>query len=568
MGYLSSLQEKKKAKKKDKETLETLKEKRDLAIEFRKSTGWDDRCGKAWNYYYYGCKDDLSDQTKKVERRANYVFSNIEAIVPKMFDRLPGFQVLGRGEDDDVKSPLVEAVLKYKFDHALNIEEEMEDAVRDMLISGFGVFKICWDFVDKEVEEDAGGAKEKKTYIEKDDVSLKIVNPKNFYITAGDTRMGNADGFFEKMIVGIEDAKAKWGDDKGFDANHYTVSLSEDKENLKKAGAKTVVWEFHDSKTKKVYTFTDNDILDTRDWYDHGHFPYVVLPNYRGAHEFYGMSEVYQLEPLQDEILEIEAQQSEFRKRAINPKKVVMKGAIDDVNMQRLRNPKINVIEVTQPNAIQWEQPAMIGPDIYRMREQKKEDISLMTGQNEISRGGVEETVKTATGQAIVNDASQGRIRHKVRAMERAMKEILYQVHGLLVQFQDKEERVKITDQKENPYQNYTKEEIAGNYDFVIDIVESMPLLRERRGQMALQAYEVFKDDPAVDQERLKKKVMQLTFQDINAEDLIVEPKEEQEPPQEMPPQMPPQMPMMPQQGIPPMEAPQGAMPLGIPPGL
>ena len=418
-----------------------------------------------------------------------------------------------------------------------------------MLVSALGLLKLTWGYDEKVVKE---GDEENKQIL-KDDLELSVVNPKNFYITAGDTRLKTCEGVFEKMILGIDEAKNKYGNKYNFEANHFVVTVTEDdKERLKAAGAKTVVWEYHgviDGK-KTVITFTDNDILQERDWYEHNHLPYIELPNYRGAHEYYPWSEVYQIEPLQDELIEIDEQQSEFRKRAINPKKIVIKGAVDSLNMQRLRNPRINVIEATQPNAVNWEQPALIGQDIYRMREQKKEDISLTTGMNEQSRGGVEKTVNTATGQQILLDATQGRIRQKVRALERAIKEILFQARGLLAQFQDREEIIKITDDPVNPFQGYTKEDIQGNFDYVIDMVESMPLLREKRGQLALQAYQLFKDDKEIDQTALKKRVAKLAFQDINAEDLIIEAPPEP-PPQPVMPQpemMPPEMAAVPQE--------------------
>lgn len=556
----------KKEKKQNLDLLKRLKDKRDLAVRWRESTGWDDRLKRSWNYYHFGTKDDLSDndgKSKSNKRKANYVFSNIESIIPKMFDRMPSFQVKPGGDEDSSKVSVVESVLRYKIERAC-LEEKFEDAVRDQLVSSIGYLKPTWGYEAQEGEENDEGKKE--DIVEKDDIEIKIVNPKNLFITAGDTRAECADGFFERMIVAISDAKDRF--DKEFKADHVVVDSSgDDKENLKKAGERCVIWEFHDAKTKKVYTFNDESVLDTRDWYDHGHFPYVELPNYRAPHEYYPWSEIYQIEPLQDELVEIDKQASDFRKRSINPKKIVTKGSIDELNMQRLRSPKQNVIEVIQQGSIQWENPAMIGRDIYEMRAQRKEDISLMTGQNEISRGGVEETVQTATGQAILNDAAQGRVRHKVRVMERAFKEILYQVHGLLMQFQDKKERIKITDNEENPYRDYTKEDIKGSFDFIIDIVESMPILRDKRGQIALQAYELFKDDPDFDQKALKKRVIKLAFQDINAEDLMVRepPKEqavvEEEPqqmpsppgqpmmpvPQEMPAMMPPQQPQLPQ---------------------
>ena len=513
------------AKTRVKTNLEDIKKIRDLAISWRKNTGWDARLERSLNYYQYGMDEDLRESVsltkKKKRRKANYVFSNIESMIPKMFDRLPSFQVIGRGEEDYEKAPLLEDILRYKVGR-LNLEERLEDMVRNMLVKSIGYLKVVWDIkTEKGEDEDK---------LLTDDVKVSIVQPEHFWITAGDVRLEEADGFFERMLISPEACKAKYG--KELKPNAYLI----DNELKKEEEGRVIVWEYWDRGKKKVYTFTDKDILDTRDWYEHGKSPYVELPNFRRSDEFYPWSETYQMEPLQDELLEIDNQASEFRKRAINPKKVIQKGVVDDTNMARLKDPRINVVEATDINGIKWEQPSMIGPDIYNFRNIKKEDISLMTGQNEISRGGVEKSVRTATGQQILFDAAQGRIRQKVRAMERAIKELLILIQGLLAQFQDKEEQVKISDsQEESPFKKYTNEDVQGNFDYIIDIVETMPFFRERRAQLALQAYQMFAQDPDFDSKALKKKVIKLAFQDINAEELLLPEEAQEEMPEEMP---------------------------------
>lgn len=515
-------------KKEQKELLTALKKERDLAVKFRKKIGWDERCERSYWYYQYGLNEDLSDQQlrKRDKRKANYVFSNIESMIPKMFDRIPSFQVLGRAAEDHEKAPLVEEILRYKLER-LDLEEKMEDVVRDQLVRSAGYLKITWDSKviegeDKEVEA-----------IETDDIKLEVVIPKNIWITAGDYRLEDAKGLFEKIAISKEDAKSRFG--KELEVDHFLID-SEDQNELQ---GRVGIWEFNGrikGKKRRVW-FTDKEILSETDFYEHGRLPYIELPNYRMSDEFYSWSEVYQMEPLQDELIEIDNQASEFRKRAINPKKIVKKGVIDEINMARLKDPRVNVVEVADIGGVHWESPSLIGRDIYEMRAIKKEDISLMTGQNELSRGGTEETVRTATGQQILFDAAQGRVRQKVRTMERALKELLIQVQGLLAQFQDKEEQVRITEDQQNPFAEYAKEDIQGNFDFMIDIVDTMPILRAKRGQLALQAYELFKEDPDIDQLALKKKTIKLAFQDIGAEVLVKEPEEQA--PEEL--QLPPE---------------------------
>ena len=507
MGILSS--------DKDKKLLKALKDERDLAIKWRDNCGWDQMSSDSVNYYQYGVAEDLNDVTlkKRKQRKANYVFSNIESIIPKIFDKFPGFQVIGRGVDDIEKAPRVEQILRYKMEQ-LKSEAKMEDGVRDQLVKSYGLFKVTWETQlkkgkDKEVEG-----------VDKDDVCLDVIQPDNFYITAGDTRLQEAKGCFEKIFSSPEEVKTKYGKDVKADATLLDDSTKTDKEK----GEKVIVWQYTGEMNgkKKMWFFTDKEILQEDSMYEHGQKPYIVLPNYRRSDEFYPWSEVFQIMPLQKELVEIDNQASEFRKRAINPKKVVQEGAVDKINQNRLKDPRVNLVIATDINGIKWESPGLIGQDIYNFRLIKKEDIGLMTGQNELSRGGTERVVKTATGQQILFDAAQGRVRQKVRQLERAIKQILFQVQGLLAEFQDKEEQIKITDTNdENPFSAYTKEDIQGKFDFIIDIVESTPILREKRAQLALDLYTLFKDDQDVDQRELKEKVLKVGFMDIQAGELL-----------------------------------------------
>ena len=525
--------ERKESKKNDEALLKWVIEKRDIAIKFRKDIGWNEMVKRAWNYYMHGQAEDFNDAElgNREERKANYVFSNIESIIPKIFDKMPGFQVVGRGEEDAGKAPKVETILRYKLEK-IDLEGLLEDMTRDQLVPSMGVMKIGWSL------EEAGAG------IVEDDLSLEVIDPLLFWITAGDKRLQSATGCFEKMFLDPKEVKKRWKKDLKADA--YIG-----KDDDKKREGKVCVWQFsgiYNDKKQFIY-FTDKEVLGVVDFYEHGRIPYAILPNYRKSQEFYPISEVYNIEPLQEELVEIDIQMSEFRKRGVNPKKFVKKGAVDKVNMERLKDPRVNVVEMSDTNHIQWEKPGNIGSDIYNMRQMKKEDIGLMTGQNELSRGGTEQTVKTATGQQIMFDAAQGRIRQKVRALKNVMREILMQTQGLLAQFQDREEMIKITDASGDVYEGYTKEDVQGSFDFEIDIVESMPLLRERRSQLALEAYKMFKDDPVVDQLALKKKVLKLAFQDIGASELIKDETEEEIIEEEMQPIPQEQLPEL--QGLP-----------------
>jgi len=547
---------KRKAKKSKEKLLKELVEERDLAVQYRKDVGWDSRYTNAWNYYYFGTEVDVREvEGNKKKRKANYVFSNIEAIIPKMFDRFPSFQVFPTGPDDVKKAPKLEKILKHKLQDQ-DIEEKWEGMARDMLVPSMGVMKITWD-VDFQENKKAKDDEDKIESVSKDDLDICVIDSQNFWVTAGDHRLEKARGCFEKMMLTKKEAKDTYG--KDLEARAFVVK--DDKTGEKTKAERVIVWRYEGKMKGKdmVWEFIDDEILREEERYEHGRFPYVLLPNYRSSQEFYPWSEVYNIEPLQEELLQIDNQFTEWRKRCVNPKKIVKKGNMDTINLERLKNPKINVIEAIDPSAIQWENPPMIGQDLYNIRAAKKEDIGLMTGQSEISRGGTERVVKTATGQQILFDAAQARVRQKVRAMERAIKEMLIQIQGLMAEFQDGEEFVRVDEDSENPFEGYTKEDIQGNFDYKIDMVESAPLLRDKRAQVALDFYDRFKDDPDVDQKALKKKTIKLAYSDINAEDLIMD-DEKKEMMEDIPLEGLPQIPQVPLAPPMPQGIPQGPL--------
>jgi len=547
-----------------KTSLKDLKKKRDLAVQFRKDT-WDDDARAGVNFYLYGTHEALEDivrsRDSRHDRKANYVFSTIEGIIPKMFDRVPGFTVLPRGNDDVEKAPRLELIMKYKFDRVLDFETAAKDASRDMLTTGLGYFKLTWGFKEGEKKDEDDVAD-----VFEDDLRLEVIDPFDVFITAGDKKIQEAEGVFQQMFLTEDEAKLKWPKAKELKAEHFIGTFDEQKKDQFGKTAKRVhIWEYHGRVKNKetVIVFTDKEILNEREPYEHGRRPLIDIADYRLSREYYARGEVFNLAPLQEELHEIDLQLSAHRKRLMNPKKFVLKDAVDNVNMTRLKDPRANIVEMNNINDIRWEPTAPISNDAYNIRQIKKEDIGLMSGINEQSRGGAEKVVKTATGQSILSDATAGRIRDKVRTVSKAFEELLQQAQGLLAQFQDAEGQVKITDTEGDVFAKFTKEDIKGGFDFEIDIVESMPFLRDKRAQSALALFQEFKGDPDVDQIGLKKKVMKLAFQDVNADELVVVPEPVEETPVEAPepiPQegaFPPELPQLPPQGIP-QEAPPG----------
>lgn len=115
--------------------------------------------------YYVGNQTNR-DQVPETSSNTveNRVFEGVETVVPVATANAHHFIVLpgSEAEDSKIKAKNLSKILERKYE-VLEMQRKLEETTRDMLIKRFGVMKWCWSE-------------------ERDDVDVKVIDPRKIYI--------------------------------------------------------------------------------------------------------------------------------------------------------------------------------------------------------------------------------------------------------------------------------------------------------------------------------------------------------------------------------------------------
>lgn len=552
------------------------------------------RMGKSTNLNVQST-DLKRDKTKKMI--ANYVFNIIQTIIAATHDKRAEVSLLPRGADDEgEKTETAQALLDYDFDR-LKIYEKVDEFVYlDSLLTGQGYIKMPWVFESEIQEKTRTVVKTKKKGIirrreveveeeEKydeenpitDDPDVLVINPYRLIRMPDADTLQESEWVFEEIPMKKDIADEEFGENlvADYDIEMYK-QWRKDSEVIRDDEVKRVkIYEGwgkvlgKDGKIKKVMiTFTSKKLLRVEpNPYHHGMCPYVELPNYKDFHSAYNMAEVKQIERLQNELDRNRQTIAEANKKMVNPQRRVEKGSVDAKGLQQLRDPRAGVlveVKAGKMSGIQDVTPNPLGKDVYQFDGIIKEDMARASGINDYESGGNERRVESATGVAIMSEATQRRIREKVRGLERFYEQAAEMLIALYKQFGDRERTLRITGDKSAKPKKFTPQEILGEYDFVAEGGSTMPVNREARSARWLKVYEIFKDNEFIDQQKLSEKAFKESADLKDVDKYMV--TEETPPEAQAPPAMPPELPGMPPMGMPPppmapMPPPMGGVP-------
>jgi hypothetical protein len=530
-------------------------------------------------------------KNKKDKQIANYVFNTIQTIIAATHDKRAEVSMLPRSSEDTENVDKAQALIDYDFDKQKIYEKVNTYTYPDSLLCGQGYVKAYWDYEEteqkkkKKVKKKKGIFKKKEVEEEreysetvplKDEPCVSVVNPFRLFKMPDADDLQDSEWVFEEIVLTPDEGEVMFGKRLKTD---YKISVFDDwrknsdviiKEDVEKCcvyeGWGKVLGKDNKYHEVKCY-FTDDELLEVQESeYQHGKHPYIELPGYYDFHCAYHMSEVQQIEHLQNELDTNRKTIAEHNKKMVNPQRRVEKGAVDNTNMKRLKDPRGGVIvelNAGKMNAVQDITPAPLSADVYNYDSIIKEDIARSTGVNEIDAGGgSSRQVETATGIAVMSEATQRRIREKVRKLERFYEEVAEMLIALYKQFGDRERLVRIKGKDNSEWPKFKPEDILGEYDFVAEAGSTMPVNKEARSARWLNIYKLFKDNEFINLYELTRKTM-MEAGEIKDIDKYLNSPEEQEQEMQQQPAMPQQPPMgMPPQGAPPIP-PQGAGMMG-----
>lgn len=476
-----------------------------------------------WKRYYklYRSYRDSTQYPFKSNIFVPYLFSKVESIVPKMlgslFNTRPIVSIQARKGASMDLAKVMERLLEYQFDEEnLEFFNKVLEFFKECVIYGSSFLKILpkfnddelvsFDFIDVEPidlfniypDYRARSIRRMKyiiqlSYMDYDE--LQTLESQGFYKNVKEVEeyveaSMNVDEFKRGRLtdVGILD-------EYGFDSNRKTIEVLEywDKNKIYTIGARKVILKEEDNPFS-------------------GLLPFIMARYTPVQHELYGIGIPEIGEDLQEELNTVRNQRMDNVNLIINRMFLVNKYA--DVNLDSLVSYPGNVILTNDVAAVQPLDTRDVTKSAYMEEEIIKGDIDMSTGEFAYAQGAPPERRETATGIVRLQQASTARFDTVVKMLEfTVIRHLAKMFLWLDYQFLPREDLKKILGEED--YVNLKAEDFyAQDLETMLKQYNFQPMgssttaIKEVRIQQVMQAYQLFNQDPQINQTELKKMVL------------------------------------------------------------
>lgn len=579
------------------------RERLNAARRFRREEGLDD----LWNRMidlYRGKQwpEGMTDEDRLV---VNQAFSTINVIYPSVSVNNPKITVSPTKPDDEDRAVITEAVVNYLWQH-YKYQEQFRLSVKDFLMCGHGWLKVGYRFKEREVqtpeeelvkEFEAAVGEADAFAMERPDLAGDLPTddeimeslPATKMVTVEDNpyveRVSPFDVFVDPEATSLHDAR--WmaqcivrtmeevnGDKRyGYKARMTVtpdagVRNEDDNRRNRRNSSQDIdmqrvtVWEFYDLVKGTVCSFaeqSDDFLIEPAEIpFASGH-PFVMLRNYEVPDHFYPMGDLESLEPLQHE-LNMSRTQMQQARRKFARKYLYRESTFDQQGVQALQSDEDNTfVPVADENiplieAVVPLQQVPLPPDLYNVSQIIENDMGTVTGVSEYQRGQVPETRRTATEAAIISDSVNARAADKLAIIEHAIADAAKKVIACAQQYTTGEQVARVLGpQKASLWVPYQREDIAGEYDFMVEAGSTQPMnetVRRQTAQSLMNSLAPLIPLGVVNVEELTKYLLQFGYGITNPNRFIVTQQQMMQQAQQMPPEGDPNAPAPDESGL------------------
>ncbi len=496
----------------------------------------------------------------------NISFSTINVIFPSISVNRPKISVLANDPENEDRSLFAQAILNYWWSH-YDFQNPFRRASKDFLIFGHGWMKIGWKSVQgqremseaelaeaytKAVDErDAYAASrpEEAGFLASDeeiaesiiqsstvDVTIEDrpfmerVSPFDMFVDPEATCMEDAAWIAQRIIRPLEDVRK---DKRYKQAARLAVAgvsmapVSLDRRQRRQYSEdiqKVVVWEHYDLTTGMMCVFAEGgkDFLvePMKMPYAVGH-PFVMVRNYDVPDQFYPIGDLEMLEPLQQELNATRSALMNNRKQYAR-KYLYRKSAFGEDGIRALKSTQDGTAVPVEDESRPFQDVIAPMPyipmagDIYNLSDIITGDAREVSGVSEYQRGVSPRVRRTATEAAMIQDATNARSADKLGLIEDFIRNIARKQLSIAQQFLTGEQVARVTgSQGKTIWVPYTRDDIIGEYDFVVEAGSTMPTNEHQRRNDAMglaSALEPFVQMGIVDPIVLAKHIIQEGF--------------------------------------------------------
>lgn len=414
---------------------------------------------------------------------SNLVFSTIETIRPIMTDNNPKFLAVPSTPSGMEFSADVQTALDYEWDRE-KMPLKLPAQLIPMLVYGNAVWFVQWDGKDGEYGN----------------ISIKPVDPFNIFPDPLAESIDNSEFLVYATYRNANQIKQQFPEKaSAIEGSRITMSeLVAERDNNDTQDANQVLilemwcrdWVTMDESVegKKQLKYPKGRVItclpelgillsDKKNPYKDGKFPFILMKNYDIPFEFWGVGEVEQIMSPQHYVNELTNQIIDNAKNTANMQWIIDKNS--GIGQGKLTNRPGLVIRKTPGSEVRRDTPPQMPPYVREQIEILKKDIQDISGVFDSLKGEQQGSITAASAILALQEASQARIRLKIKLMEASLSELAQIVYSRMQQFWKLDRWVRVTDIEGNPsFREIGAQVLSNDYDLKVMAGSTMPVNR------------------------------------------------------------------------------------------
>lgn len=424
------------------------------AIFTRQDMGIDEEWENADNAWSGDIGDPVDDDDPC--SNTNVIQPNIESMISDLVDENAEINVTGYTKADSMFVNKAKAMLKWTWDNNDMILKQ-DDFERNKLNLGTGLWKVSYD-----PDFGINGL----VIMEPEPIESIAVDPK----ITDYKKLQQADYIIQVSVRSLHYLRKRFGRRGRAVLPQSNLSFAvqglnqEDAEGAAEvARNKAALFERftkeEDGTLRLVYMANDVILFDSAhaekydmsfkisgSFYEHGMYPYVVVPDYKRKGTIYGYGDTRFLIPIQTMINELD-DQIRYNAKLMGNIQVVV-GLASGININSWTPTAGLRIPARDPGAFKVVQPPTMPGYIMERRNQGFKEAEIVSGRPDVVEGRSTGGADAAAAVMALQEAGNRRIKHKKKISNAAYKMLLKLVYAFCLEFYTEEQEYMTKDDK------------------------------------------------------------------------------------------------------------------------
>ena len=446
----------------------------------------------------------------KSNQVSNLVFSTIEAIRPIMTDNNPTFIAVPTSPEGQEFSTDVQMALDFEWERE-KLATKLPAQLIPMLVYGTAVWFVQWNGKEGEYGN----------------INIKPIDPFNIFPDPLAENIDNSEYIVYATYKNANQLKQMFPNKasaiEGSRINMSELVANRDENDSQEENQVLVLemwcrdWTTMDENVKdeQVLKYPKGRVItclpelgiildDKKNPYKDGKFPFVLMKNYDVPFKFWGVGEVEQILSPQIYINELTNQIIDNAKSTANMQWIIDKNS--GIGQGKLTNRPGLVIRKNPGSEVRRDTPPPMPTYVRETIDVMKADIQDISGVLDSLKGEKQTGVVAASAILALQEASQSRIRLKIKIMESNLSELANMVYSRMQQFWKLDRWVRITDIEGNPlFREIGQRVLQNDYDLKVQAGSTMPVNKNAMMDLMIRLAQTNAEDglPVVDRKAI-----------------------------------------------------------------